>query len=521
MNRLLLHLLWIFGGFQLLWAQSSTTEKRIEVVYGANYAKNEALYPGASLFLKDSQRLHFRHRGADLWCDTAILYPVENKIKASGQVMLVQGDSISMQADRIDYDGAIQLAKATGSVLLKNNTMTLVSEEVFMDRAIQQAYYTQGGEIQDTQNTLTSKKGRLYMDRDQYEFSEKVHIQHPDYQVDAEKMDYWTSTKEVYFHGPSRIQGKDYDFYCEKGYYNSLIERGHGTKNTKIWYNQREIFGDSIYFDKAKSFASATQNITVLDTVNKNRIKAHYAEVYKEKDSVFATKKAVFISLVEKDSLYVHGDQLMVTGPENERIMRAFKDARFFKNGLSGRSDSIHYSQKSGITQLIRQPIVWNGNTQLTGDSIHIKAHPVTNDLDSLKVIGNAFVASLDSISNTGYNQAKGKKLNGRFINNTLDRIQLLQNTEVIYYVYDDDQELLGIDKTVCSEVWMYLKDNELEDIKFITSPDGTVTPEKEFLEEDKKLEGFQWFGSLQMKKPEDIFDISDLQWDKPKTKKG
>lgn len=136
-------------------------------------------------------------------------------------------------------------------------------------------------------------------------------------------------------------------------------------------------------------------------------------------------------------------------------------------------------------------------------------------------MIGNAFVASLDSISNTGYNQAKGKKLNGRFINNTLDRIQLLQNTEVIYYVYDDDQELLGIDKTVCSEVWMYLKDNELEDIKFITSPDGTVTPEKEFLEEDKKLEGFQWFGSLQMKKPEDIFDISDLQWDQPKTKKG
>ena len=166
MNRLLLYLLWAFGGFQLLWAQS-TTEKRIEVVYGANYAKNEALYPGASLFRKDNQRLHFRHRGADLWCDTAILYPAENKIKASGSVVLIQGDSISMEAERIDYDGILLLAKASGSVVLKNNTMTLVSEEVFMDRALQQAYYSQWGEIQDSQNKLTSQKGRLYMDLDQ------------------------------------------------------------------------------------------------------------------------------------------------------------------------------------------------------------------------------------------------------------------------------------------------------------------------------------------------------------------
>ena len=56
----------------------------------------------------------------------------------------------------------------------------------------------------------------------------------------------------------------------------------------------------------------------VIDTLNKTLIKGHYAEVFRLKDSVFITKRAIAIKEYRNDSIYIHADKLMVTGPPNE-----------------------------------------------------------------------------------------------------------------------------------------------------------------------------------------------------------
>ena len=40
-------------------------------------------------------------------------------------------------------------------------------------------------------------------------------------------------------------------------------------------------------FDRNKNFASATNNIRLIDTLNNSFISGHYAEIFKEQDSVF------------------------------------------------------------------------------------------------------------------------------------------------------------------------------------------------------------------------------------------
>lgn len=311
-------------------------------------------------------------------------------------------------------------------------------------------------------------------------------------------------------YGPSTILGETYKIYCERGFYDTKVESGYGIKNTRIDYNNRIIEGDSVYFNKANEFASATNNITVTDTINKGMIRAHYAEVYKAKDSVFATRRAVSISVQERDSLYVHGDTLMVTGKPEERILRAFRNAKFYKTDLSGKCDSIHSEQKTGITQLIKNPVIWNGANQMTGDSIHLKSNLETEQLDSLKVLENAFIISLDSVSMTGYNQAKGINLYGQFVENELKIIDLIQNTEVIYYMYNDDDELIGIDKTVCSKIRIVMAENDIQDLTFFTNPDGDIFPNKDLPENSRILKGFVWRGNERILTKEDIFDQDD-----------
>ncbi|WP_245987201.1 OstA-like protein [Maribacter vaceletii] len=496
----------------VIWSQDTNTEEsnQINIVYGANFTKNEVKYPGASIFSKDEKQVQFEHQGADLWCDIAIFYQHENRLKAIGNIRLQQGDSVKMTSGKIEYDGNIKLAKAYESVVLENTDMTLKTDTLRLDREKQEAFYQDFGTVVDSANTLTSEIGKYFMETKKYQFLDSVHVQNPEYTLDSEQLDYYTSSKNAYMYGPSTIIGKSYKIYCERGFYDTKIESGYGIKNTRIDYNDRIIQGDSVYFNKAKEFASATNNIVVTDTINNGLIRAHYAEVYKAKDSLFATKRAVSISVMEKDSLYMHGDTLMITGKPEERILRAFRNAKFYKKDLSGKCDSIHSEQKTGITQLIRNPILWNGENQMTGDSIHLISNLKTEKLDSLKVLNNAFIISQDTIGKTGFNQAKGKDLFGKFEENELKIIDLIKNTEVIYYMYNDDDELIGINKTICSEIRITMANNDVEDLVFKTNPDGTIFPETELPENSRKLKGFIWRGDERILTKEDIFDEDD-----------
>jgi lipopolysaccharide export system protein LptA len=492
-------------------AQEATEEpKQINIVYGANFTKNEQEYPGASIFSKDERQVQFEHQGADLWCDVAIYFQRENRLQAIGNVLLKQGDSVQMTGERINYEGDTKLAKAWGNVVLTNSDMTLRTDTLRLDRIKQEAYYQDKGTVIDSANTLTSRVGRYFMELKKYRFRDSVHIENPKYTLDSKQLDYYTTSKNAYMYGPSTIVGDAYTIYCERGFYDTKIETGYGIKNTKINYNNRIVEGDSVYFDKAAEFASATNNIVVTDTINNGIIRGHYAEVFKAKDSVFVTKRAVSISVQEQDSLYVHGDTLMVTGKPEARILRAFRNAKFYKKDLSGKCDSIHSEEKTGITQLIKNPILWNADNQMTGDSIHLKSNLETEELDSLKVLGNAFIISLDSISMTGYNQAKGKDLYGKFFDNELKVIDLIKNTEVIYYMYNDDDELIGIDKTICSKIRITMANNDVEDLTFYTDPDGTIFPETDLPVEERKLKGFIWRGDERIMTKEDIFDADD-----------
>ena len=75
--------------------------------------------------------------------------------------------------------------------------------------------------------------------------------------------------------------------------------------------------------------------------------------------------------------------------------------------------------------------------------------------------------------------------LDGLFKNGELSEIEITKNTEVIYYMYsDEDNELIGIDKTTCSRLKMITEDNQIKDV----SPDGELLPEKDLLINERKL---------------------------------
>ena len=125
----------------------------------------------------------------------------------------------------------------------------------------------------------------------------------------------------------------------------------------------------------------------------------------------------------------------------------------------------------------------------MSGDKIIFTENLDTNELDSIKIPNNVFIIEEDSIGDNKYNQIKGLKLFGNFIDNKLDRVKIDQNSELIYYMYDENLNLIGVDKAVASSILIYFKEKGMDQITFITNP-RECYPE-EFLDEN---ETFKWF---------------------------
>ncbi|WP_347922313.1 OstA-like protein [Pontimicrobium sp. SW4] len=496
-------------------------KRKIDVKYAGDLEINEEKYPGAKILTRDdSQQIHIIHDGIDMWCDQAIHYENENFVEAYGNVIVKQGDSINMNSNYVEYSGITKLAYASGDVVLTDPTSTIKTDTLYMDRVKQQAYYRSGGTVvKDSSGTITSQIGRYYMSNKKYQFVQNVKLVNPEYVIDSDQLDYYSETGRAYLFGPTTITGETSTIYCERGFYDTKNDTGYFLKKSRIDYDDRVIEGDSLYFDRNRKFASATNNIKITDTINKAIIKGHYAEVFREKDSVFITKRALAISVQENDSIYIHSDTLMVTGKPENRITRAYYNAKIYKSDISGKADSIHVNHKTGLTKLInlgrfssndnfakkRTPVLWNIGNQMTGDTIHLISNPETKKLDSLKVFDNAFIISNDTIGD-GYHQMSGKQLFGFFKDNKLSTIDIIKNAESIYYMRNDKNELVGTDKSKSGIIKIWITDNAIDEVRKIKDVDGNVFPEGDFPEKESLLRGFVWRDDERPKSVDDLF---------------
>ena len=323
-----------------------------------------------------------------------------------------------------------------------------------------------------------------------------------------------------YLFGPSTIVGEQSKIYTERGFYDTKTNKGHFQRNARIDYDNRIIIGDSLYFDRNKSFASATNNIKITDTINNSVVRGHYAEVWRDKDSLFITKRALAITVQEKDSVYLHADTLMMTGKENNRQTRAYYNARLYKSDLAGKADSIHVNHKTGLTQLInlkrfsstdafataRKPVLWNLGNQMTGDTIHFTSDVETEKLDSLKVFNNAFLVSRDTLSEDGFNQVKGQRLIGLFRDNELYNVDIIKNAETIRYMRNEANELIGIQKSKSGSINLKILEQAIDEVRFINQIDGNIFPETDFPKSGRQLRGFDWRGDEEPRSVEDLF---------------
>ncbi|CAL2086443.1 lipopolysaccharide export system protein LptA [Tenacibaculum sp. 190524A05c] len=513
MKRILLFLL-----VSITFNLNSQT-KKIQILSSEISTVDESRFPGATILIGN---VKVAHEGATLDCKRALLYREKNVFQALGEVVIEQGDSIIQYSDFANYDANTKIAKSWGNVEVNDKEMKLSTDTLYFNRIDQILFYPTKGIIKDKINTLTSNKGTYYLEDKKFTAKTKVNVVNPDNILDSDHLDYYTNTNLAYIYGPSTVFNRkdSTKIYAEKGFFDTDSDISYFVKNAKLFSKDKTVEADSLYYDKKRGFASATNRIKVIDTIQNMVVKGNYAEIFELQDSLFIIKKPVAISIMEKDSLYIHGDTILVTGKPEKRIIRTYHNVKIFKENLQGKCDSIHTNQETGLTKMFVDPILWSGKSQITGDSIHFKTSQTTNQLDSLFVLRNSFIIQKDSLDPNNFNQIKGRNIFGKFEDNDLRLMLVKGNAESLYYNRNDETlKLETITKEIASDIEFLLENNEVVQTKYFTKTEGNTFPPSQFPEEDRKFRGFIWREDEQPKKMEDIFIKDKKVARKPKKK--
>ena len=138
---------------------------------------------------------------------------------------------------------------------------------------------------------------------------------------------------------------------------------------------------------------------------------------------------------------------------------------------------------------------------EITGKEIIIKTYDGV--IQSMDINEEAFIVSEEDTSL--YNQVKGKTLHAHFKDNEIYRIDVNRSGQTIYYVRDESQQLMGMNRLDCSNMSIFIDSVGINNIKFYNQPDGTFFPMKEVTLEMKLLRYFYW---RMDERPENVADI-------------
>ncbi len=494
--RLLLFLLSILF---LLSTMDVSAQKKIKLEKAGNLTGKRTNGVNYTIL---TDNVKFTHKGTIFYCDSAILVKKTNYLDAFGNVKIIDGDSITVTAQTLHYDGNTKIAKLrTNVVLTKLNQMQLFTDYLDYDRNTKIATYFNNGKVVDSTNVLTSKKGYFNTNSSFSSFKTNVVGTNKEKTLKSDTLVYNTRTGIVYFVAPTEITDIDGNvFNYNEGIYETKLKSSNlfrGIAETESYF----IKGDKMQLDDIRGIYTITGNVFMLSK-DENIIITGQKAIMNKATSVTKIFDRPLLKMVDKDTLFMIADTLVSIDSKNtlHKRLLGYNNVKIFKKDLKGISDSIAYFQSDSVMTLYGNPVLWSGENQMSGDTIDI--YIAQKGLEKMILYPKAFVASSDSAEY--YNQIKGRKMIALFKNESLDKVNVYGNGESIFFMRDDKtKNMIGMNTIICSDIILQFEDKKLTNASFLVNPEGKFVPPQELKPEDLKLNGFRWRGEEKPQKSE------------------
>ncbi|NJN41509.1 MAG: Organic solvent tolerance protein OstA [Flammeovirgaceae bacterium] len=441
-----------------------------------------------------------------IYCDSAIFHRSKNQIEAFGKIRIQDGDSVSVTASKLNYDGDKKIAYLRKNVIFdKLKTATLYTDFLDFDRVKNVATYFNGGKVVDSTNTLTSKKGYYNVNTNMASFKKDVNGVNKDYELTSDTLQYNTRSKVIYFQAFTTLKDKEGGVaYYQNGYYDTtkkLSTLSQGEIETESY----KLKGDAYFIDDKVKMYKARGRVA-MTSKEENLVVFGDAGDYDKEHGVTKVYGNAYLTKIADngDSLFLSADTLVSIENEDpsKKRMLAYNNVLIYKSDLQGTADSLSYSPSDSTLYFYNNPVLWSEENQMSADSVWIQLSQ--GSIDKLFMVMNAFVIAEDTLKN--FNQIKGRKMVANFKDDQIHHVDVQGNGESLYFAIEEAEAetedatirilaTVGMNKIICSNMKINFLDGKLNNISFYVNPDASFIPPHELNKEDQELRGFIWRG--------------------------
>ena len=475
---------------------------KVYLIHSNTLSFDKAVKPDAQILNGD---VCFRHDSSYMYCDSAYFFEQTNSLEAFSNVRMEQGDTLFVYGDYLFYDGNTQVAYLRENVRMENGQVTLFTDSLNYERIPNIGYYFEGGLIVDSLNQLSSFYGQYSPETKLAVFNDSVQVENPDFTLYSDTLHYDTESKVATILGPSVIVSDSGTIHTSRGWYDTVNNTSLLLDQSQVESGEKILIGDSIFYNRDTGMGEVYGNMSLIDTAQHVTLQGEYGYYNEQTGYAFATDSARFLEYSQGDTLFLHADTLqMVTVDSVYREIKAYYGVRFYRTDMQGVCDSMQFNTRDSVLYMYTEPVLWNEQYQLYGDTIAIYMNDST--IEYAHVIQFAFAAQ--HVDSSYYNQLKGNDLKAYFEGQAVHQIDVAGNAESIFYPLEKDGAKVGMNETKSGFLTIWVKDNKLDKLKIWPSPVGSMTPIPDLKPDQKMLKDFYWFDYLRPKNKDDIYEV-------------
>ena len=475
---------------------------KVYLIHSNTLSFDKAVKPDAQILNGD---VCFRHDSSYMYCDSAYFFEQTNSLEAFSNVRMEQGDTLFVYGDYLFYDGNTQVAYLRENVRMENGQVTLFTDSLNYERIPNIGYYFEGGLIVDSLNQLSSFYGQYSPETKLAVFNDSVQVENPDFTLYSDTLHYDTESKVATILGPSVIVSDSGTIHTSRGWYDTVNNTSLLLDQSQVESGEKILIGDSIFYNRDTGMGEVYGNMSLIDTAQHVTLQGEYGYYNEQTGYAFATDSARFLEYSQGDTLFLHADTLqMVTVDSVYREIKPYYGVRFYRIDMQGVCDSMQFNTRDSVLYMYTEPVLWNEQYQLYGDTIAIYMNDST--IEYAHVIQFAFAAQ--HVDSSYYNQLKGNDLKAYFEGQAVHQIDVAGNAESIFYPLEKDGAKVGMNETKSGFLTIWVKDNKLDKLKIWPSPVGSMTPIPDLKPDQKMLKDFYWFDYLRPKNRDDIYEV-------------
>ncbi len=510
---------------QLTLYSQSNNLTRINIIHADSYVIKKLDSQHDYIILKGNVVL--QDKSTIIKTDSAVSNAANNVIECFGNVRIDDGDSIKIRSKYAFYNGKTKDSRLRYDVHLTDKISTVLTDSFDYNFESKQGQYTQGGRMFRKDMTIKSIRADYNGANKVITFINKVLFTQKANKIIGDELIYNEVFDLVNINRPAVVyQGKRI-IITDSAWYHFKNQKGALFNRSIIIDSAYKLFADVMWLDDSsgKNFYQGSVFFRTKEEDYKE-LHAEYMNTNTNNDFLQAYQNAWALIIQNKSKFYIRADTLVAgkitdLKPDSfwcsKRLdtmrntldtsklhyVTAYHNVKMFNDSIQAVCDSFFYTQFDSVAALYGNPIIWLTNTQLTADTIHLWIK--NKELEKLILIDHSFAINSVNTKYGFFNQLKAGFMNFNFDSNRLYDGNMRQNCETIYYLQDNKERFIGMNKSSSQRLWMRFKDNRPSYIKYINNIDGKTYPIKN-LPAEIELRGFHWLDEIRPKKWFDIF---------------